>query len=189
VRDAHVGIGCVESKTPEVNPFAPPRADVDDGVRVGGEGEMGLAGRGARLAAFLLDALVAAVILMPLSAYRIYVGVRHARSGMVGDAMPLLLFSIVGLTWLIYIGVQAYLVSTCGQSLGKRWLRIKIVKMDGSPVGFLSGVLLRSWLMGATVFIPYVNAILMLLNPLLIFRADKRCLHDHVAGTKVVALG
>ena len=34
--------------------------------------------------------------------------------------------------------------------------------------------------------IPILGVVVGLLNPLLIFRADRRCLHDHIAGTKVV---
>jgi uncharacterized RDD family membrane protein YckC len=51
--------------------------------------------------------------------------------------------AVSGIAWLGVLLLQAYLVTTTGQSIAKRWFRIKIVKVDGSPVNFVSGVLLR----------------------------------------------
>lgn len=174
----------MESGTPEVNPFAPPRSDLEGGAR--DENEMALAGRGARLAASLIDATLAVGPLVGGGGLTFWNAERRMR-GL--HLFPEALLHILGVCWLLCIVLQAVLVSTRGQSLGKVWLRIKIVKTDGSRVGFVSGVLLRSWLMSATLLIPYVNVVIALLDSLLIFREDRRCLHDRIAGTKVVVLG
>ena len=83
---------------------------------------------------------------------------------------------------------QAYLVATTGKSLGKGWLNIPIVKVDGSPVGFVHGVLLRSWLVAIINNIPGIGGIFGLINILMIFGEERRCLHDYIASSKVVAV-
>jgi uncharacterized RDD family membrane protein YckC len=60
--------------------------------------------------------------------------------------------------------------------------------LDGAPVNFVSGVLLRNWLMMLLQQMPVVNLILPLLDALFIFREDRRCIHDLIAGTKVIQL-
>jgi uncharacterized RDD family membrane protein YckC len=77
--------------------------------------------------------------------------------------------------------VRWYLVSTTGQSLAKRWLHIKIVKVDGSAVGFISGVVMREWV---PAIIPGFGS----LDAIWIFGQEARCLHDLLAGTKVVVV-
>jgi uncharacterized RDD family membrane protein YckC len=92
----------------------------------------------------------------------------------------------MGLMVLSFMIYQWYLIATTGQSLAKRWLGIKIVRLDGSPVGFVNGVILRSWVVGALSNIPILGTIIGLVNPLMIFGEERRCLHDHIAGTRVV---
>ena len=80
---------------------------------------------------------------------------------------------------------QWYLVATTGQSLAKRWFGIKIVRLDGSLPGFVNGVLLRSWVLHA------LNAVcnfVGLIDALMIFGEQSRCLHDLIAGTKVIKI-
>lgn len=82
--------------------------------------------------------------------------------------------------------VQAYLITKSGQSIGKKVVRIKIVRQDGSVPGFVQGVLLRSWLAGAMSVVPVLGVFFVLVDVLMVFRVDRRCLHDLVAGTSVV---
>jgi uncharacterized RDD family membrane protein YckC len=78
---------------------------------------------------------------------------------------------------------QWVLVVDRGQSLGKLVMGIRIVKLDGSAVGFLHGVVLRSWITGWIWTCVYGA---LLVDAACIFRSDRRCLHDLLAGTKVV---
>jgi uncharacterized RDD family membrane protein YckC len=177
----------MDSNERDVNPFAPPTADVDFGYQgLLASEEMALADRSVRLGAAMLDGLLTIVAMIPA----IVVGVS---AGTVREESNLWLFRsmingtglITAVSWVALLVYQAYLVSTTGQSLGKRWTHIKIVKMDGSPVNFVSGVLLRSWLVALVQAVPFLKFV-ALIDPLLIFRADRRCLHDHIAGTKVI---
>lgn len=81
---------------------------------------------------------------------------------------------------------QWYLVSTTGQSLGKRWMQIKIVRTDGSPVTFVHAVLLRVWVVQALAIVPFIGSFISLTDALMIFGQERRCLHDRIAGTIVV---
>lgn len=65
-----------------------------------------------------------------------------------------------------------------GQTLGKMLFRIRVVMVDGSPLPFGRSVLrhIGSWLSAAILGIGYL---------FVVFRADKRGLHDLIAGTRV----
>jgi uncharacterized RDD family membrane protein YckC len=81
---------------------------------------------------------------------------------------------------------QWTLIARTGQTIGKKWMRIRIVKVDGSSVGFGDGVALRDWVMRGVGFIPCVGGIISLVGILMIFSDGHRCLHDQIAGTKVI---
>lgn len=97
--------------------------------------------------------------------------------------------------WFILLVVQVWLLSTRGQSLGKLVTRIRVVRLDDSKAGFVNAWLLREALV---TVIGFVLGMLPFLGPLLlrpafhitdwcfIFRDDQRCIHDLIAGTKVV---
>jgi uncharacterized RDD family membrane protein YckC len=65
-----------------------------------------------------------------------------------------------------------------GQTLGKMVFRIRVVMLNGAPLPFGLSVLrhLGSWVSAAILGIGYLLAG---------FRADKRALHDLIAGTRV----
>ena len=56
---------------------------------------------------------------------------------------------LVGLLYLVYSGVQVYLMSKYGQSIGKRLMKIRVVTEDGDKAGFVRNVLLRELAYGA----------------------------------------
>ena len=79
---------------------------------------------------------------------------------------------------------QMYLLSKDGQTIGKKVMDTRIVKVDtGENGGFVTNVLVRTILNGLIGIIPLYG----LIDILFIFRGDKRCIHDLIAGTKVVA--
>jgi len=182
--------------------YSPPSSDVNAGGLAPGLGAE-LAGRGTRLTAATLDGLLISVPLLPLLAVGIYYGMRIqmevVRAG-VGERSAM--FSAIGTSeltgWLMGVatlgclgalGVASYqwsLISRTGQSLGKKWTDIRIERIDGARVTFGTGVVLRNWvpkLMGA---VPYLGVLFHLIDCLFIFREDRRCLHDHIAGTRVI---
>jgi uncharacterized RDD family membrane protein YckC len=102
---------------------------------------------------------------------------------------------------LIALIVQCVLLTHRQQSAGKIALKMKIVRMDGSCPSFSQIVVLRTvaftgmvWLLSLAQHIGFhevarVPALLSLADHLTIFfRDNRRCLHDYLAGTKVVML-
>jgi len=173
---------------PDFNPYAPPKTDIDQGLTFGGDDYV-LAERGTRFAAALIDGLLMVVTLIPgfvllLTAaeggmYRMF---NHGNS----DSL-FLAVGVMILLFLAFMAFQWYLIATTGQSLAKKWLGIKIVRTDGTPCGFVNGVILRSWVLGLVGnFIPVVGGLIHLIDPLLIFGEERRCLHDHIASTRVI---
>ncbi|MCI0409163.1 MAG: RDD family protein [Acidobacteria bacterium] len=71
-----------------------------------------------------------------------------------------------------------------GQTIGKRVMHIRIVNYDdGQTAGPGRTIWKRTILNGLLGnFIPLYG----LIDPLFIFGAERRCLHDYIAGTKVV---
>ncbi|MGV3663944.1 MAG: RDD family protein [Prosthecobacter sp.] len=93
------------------------------------------------------------------------------------------------LSWLmIMVGlVNVVLLTLRGQTLGKLLLGIQIVRhMDGGRAGFVKAVLLRGLLFLVVGNLRYLGLLFLLGDALLIFRQDRRCLHDIVADTRVV---
>lgn len=174
---------------PDVNPYAPPSSDVNAAAPPLAAGAP-LARRVTRFVAQVVDALLYWVALAPALVIVIRSGA--FREGSIATLFRAFLAGpsgvASGLAWVALFGLQAYLVTTTGQSVAKKLFKIKIVKTDGRPVNFVSGVLLRSWLLLLLQQLPVANLALPLLDALFIFRQDRRCLHDLVAGTKVIDL-
>jgi uncharacterized RDD family membrane protein YckC len=94
-----------------------------------------------------------------------------------------LLFVVV---LIVVIVINFVLLYRNGQTIGKRMMNIKVVRFDGSRCA-LSRFIFARWLpvalMGA---IPLIGYAVSLVDPLMIFRGDHRCLHDLIADTIVV---
>jgi uncharacterized RDD family membrane protein YckC len=140
---------------------------------------MELADRTSRLLAAIIDRalylpfFVIAVIILP--------GTRRS-----SDMLVPVLISMVLLPLALFV-YQAWLVSTTGQTIGKKYMNIRIVKVpDLSQGGFVSNFLLRVIAMWALGAVPVVGTIIAIANPFFIFRDDRRCIHDHLAGTCVI---
>jgi len=181
--------------------YSPPGSDVNAGVSASAQGAEP-AGRGTRLTAATLDGLLISVPLLPLLAVGIYYGVRTqmevARAGM-GESLTAsaigtseltgLLAGAAGIGFLGALGIAIYqwtLIARTGQSRGKKWTGIRIERIDGSRITFGTGVVLRNWVPKVMGAFPYLGMLFHLIDCLFIFRQDRRCLHDLIAGTRVV---
>lgn len=158
------------------NPYAPPSIGAQGPAWAQAFGQtQPLASPGTRLGAHLLDGFLyfgASLLAVPAVA---------VSEDLAGGVATLAMLALAIYQW--------YLLSTTGQSLAKKWLGIRIVKVDGSPVDFVSAVLLRSWVYWALVVfgsVIVIGSVLPLVDALMIFGDERRCLRDHLAGTKVV---
>ena len=168
----------------EPNPYAAPAADVNVGVlapAVNGR----LASRLSRLFATVLDGLLyVGTILVAIFGASVL-------QGLGGPSRPRGVAGVVtmaagGLALLGLFVYQTYLLSTTGQTLGKKWLDVRIVKLDGQPVTFGSAFVLRSLVPLLFRAVPYLGMLFFFVDSFFIFREDRRCIHDFLAGTTVV---
>ncbi len=168
----------------QFNPYAAPSPDADQGSWVPARPPGGLdATLWQRLFGALLDL---ALVVFTLMASSMVVGFLMSRTPV--EEVPSQL-QIMGppLTLLGLLGiVQWTLIAKNGQSIGKRVVKTEVVRLDGSNPGFIHGVLLRSWIPIALTLIPIVGQMIALVDVLYVFGDDRRALHDHIAGTKVI---
>ena len=86
--------------------------------------------------------------------------------------------------------VQTTLLCRRSQSIGKYFFRLQIVDArDGTPAGPVRAYLVRGLLIWMIEQIPLLGKPLFwLVDCFCIFREDQRCIHDLIAGTKVIKL-
>lgn len=73
-----------------------------------------------------------------------------------------------------------------GQTIGKRIVKIKIVRSDGDRASLGRILGLRIILVTILESIPFLGGLFSLVNICFIFRDDRRCIHDLMADTVVV---
>lgn len=168
--------------------------------------EATLAGHGARIGAAFINLAVYFFSMMPgavMGARRMMEEFPEMRQGKfippdrIAQMDPGVLLQMAALVYGgvgIAILLQAVLIGFTGQSLGKLLVGVRVVRVDGAKAGFVRAALLRYLLPVFFFFmlllIPFVGILLALaylaVDLGFMFRADRRCLHDLVAGTIVV---
>jgi uncharacterized RDD family membrane protein YckC len=169
-------------------PYAAPRAPLHEAAD---EGDVVLAGRLPRLLAVLIDAAMAAV---PIGfiVFAVFRQMRMSAIGVQGLSTGATTGLVLALVLLAGIGIwNIVLLVQYGQTVGKRFVGIRIARPDGTKAGFWRIFLMRSLLMSLVqrvlgVASPLLALGFVLADVLMIFREDRRCLHDVVADTIVV---
>ena len=151
--------------------------------------QLAYAGMGKRFAAMLLDGLIVGLGTAPGWVLFVIAGLSAASntdsSGRLRDEAAGAFVGLILLGYaVIFIGAMAvwlyniYLLGKDGASLGKRWMKIKVVDPNGQPLGFGKAFLreLVKGLLGNLCFLIY-------LWPL--FDDQKQGLHDKVFNTHV----
>lgn len=179
--------------TPEPpNPYAPPAADLDPGNPndLTADELNELASRWQRLGGSLFDGLLAFVAIIPC-----FFGLSLTDFARLGSrSNPFFFFTETG-GWGVVAAVlfgaltifQWALLARRGQTVGKIVAGTRVVSLDDSPAGFLRAVVLRVWPVEVANRVSLLR-ILVLADVLFIFGASRRCLHDRIAGTKVVTV-
>jgi uncharacterized RDD family membrane protein YckC len=129
------------------------------GVRLGfpAEGPGSVASIGARLGAFVIDAIVANLI----AGIPYLVGVRYTPNTRT--------FIVLG----AFLLMELIFDTSYGQTVGKRVLGIRVIRIDGDGLAGFPWVLLRTLLLAALI-------------PAVVWDRDRRGLHDKASGTIVV---
>jgi uncharacterized RDD family membrane protein YckC len=159
-----------------------------------------LASQGARLGAALLNALLYLGAMLPggmmMSARLLQQNPHLAEGGLLRPEDFNLSGFGTSFAW-VWAGlgaamlVQMLLLGLRGQNLGKLIVGVRVVRVeDGQPAGFVHAALLRFLLPVGLIFLLnlffLLGFVFFLVDFCFMFRADRRCLHDLIAGTKVV---
>lgn len=162
----------------EQNPYAPPEADIE----VHTEAEFQLAGRWARLGGSFVDGLIMMAIVLPAAFGLGYWETMKTGEQPLGQAVTLALISFAA-----FLLINGYILATRGQSVGKIVAGTRIVSASDNRIislGKLVGLrLLPVWIVN---YVPIIGPLIVLVDTLFIFRKDRRCIHDWIAGTRVV---
>jgi uncharacterized RDD family membrane protein YckC len=121
---------------------------------------------GPRIAAFLIDAVTFFVVFSVTSAL-----------------ITLLVERFSSLTWLLYPGFLAYKClaeAIYGQTLGKKFLRIEVIRDTGEPAGYVAAFMRNIFLVPSAFFV-FIPTVLMIE-----FSARRQRLGEIVANTVVV---
>jgi uncharacterized RDD family membrane protein YckC len=162
-----------------------------------------LASHGARIGAALLNAFLYCLAVIPGTMMTAAQLVRQnpdlvalAQSGTLRPE-NLNLAGLIGTALWVWAGfgavvlVQILLLTFRGQNIGKLIFGVRVVRADsGQPAGFVHAALLRFLvpllLMFLLNWIMLLGFVFLLVDLCCMARSDRRCLHDLMAGTKVV---
>jgi uncharacterized RDD family membrane protein YckC len=180
------------SNAPPLNPYAPPAAELNPVPVPKPVSPLGpLASRGARLGGSIVDGLVFLAAALPL-----YFDAGLQAVGAERQAHPWNPFivytahgrwgHVTGVLILAQLAVQWTLLYRRGQTVGKIVAGTRVVRLDGSRASFARIIVLRTWVPFVIGLMGKVGPWVGLADILFIFRASRRCLHDEIAGTKVV---
>lgn len=143
-----------------------------------------LASRAHRLAAALLDDLIALLVVLPLMGYYDVFGIMERT-----NTIPIgIIVNMNIIAFAAFVCIHGYWLYNFGQTLGKKAMGIAISTMDYQVPAFNKIIALRYLPFRAAGVIPGVN-VLPIIDVLFIFRKDRRCLHDFLAGTQVIDIG
>ncbi len=142
-----------------------------------------LATRLQRFLAVLIDEIIVLTILIPVAADSDYM--KNLQQGLAPTYQDALLLNLAMV--LLFILIHSYFLNRYGQTVGKRLMGVAIVNVKTGRILPLSKVIvLRYMPIWLASVIPFTSLLVPLFDALFIFRPDKRCIHDHIAGTKVI---
>jgi uncharacterized RDD family membrane protein YckC len=179
------------------NPYSPPR----DGGKWRADDDRRFfvhASLGRRLLGGVVDVLFGVILW-----YVTRIAARHgvSFSALIGTnelGRALTTFTGAGLMY----GINGALIAMRGQSFGKIIVSTRIVDAAGRQVGFVQGFVARTLLFVAIAALPGLlragglssenlapvnglTGLIIVVDSLMLFGAERRCLHDRVAGTYV----
>jgi uncharacterized RDD family membrane protein YckC len=142
------------------------------------------------LAAILLDSLVGFILFVPAYVTNWATLVQQARGN---PAMVWISLAKTGgwfylglLGALIVLAIDLVLLARNGQTIGKKLLGIKVVRVDGSPVSLFRVFFLRYVCNTVLTLIPLFGSLYSLVDCLMIFGESRRTVHDRIADTIVI---
>ncbi len=156
------------------------------------DGEFPLASRLKRFTGLILDLIIPVFCLLPGILLVLFDSDMFAAQSVAKHRT----LGSIGMVWMLIVGLVGivlhfYLLTTRSQSIGKFLLKIQIHSIGtNQPANFVRTFLLRGVLNGLiTGLLGYIHPyclVYQVVDACFILREDRRCLHDLMAGTKVV---
>ena len=140
------------------------------------------ASRWLRLAAVILDC----IILGPLNFTIAYcIGIHDITTDLGGGAdLEIICLSLLGIA--IFILINGWPIYTRGQTIGKMICGTVVVTKEFRRVSGNRYIFLRLLPVWIIVDVPFVGGFFAIFDILAIFRPEKNCIHDDIAGTRVI---
>lgn len=138
-----------------------------------------LASRWTRFGAVFIDGIIYMAVIMPILYLFGFWDLTQEASFVETLLINLLGFGVFSL-------INFFPLLKYGQTIGKRVLGIKIATMDGQVPSLVKLLIFRTLPTYIIAVIPVVGGLLYIIEVLFIYRQDKRCVHDLIAGTQVL---
>ncbi len=168
------------------DPFNPYAAPDTAGFAIDNAGGPALATRGQRFAGAFIDGL----LMLPLIGVVLWLTATStvAAPGGAPPEVPFLMtLMIVPISIAWFLILHGYLLATKGQTIGKMAMGTQIVDAQtGALVPLVPLFFKRNISIQLLTLIPLVGNFIALIDALMIFRGSRKCLHDDIAGTKVI---
>lgn len=168
----------------ETNPYTAPTSDITVPAPPFDPNQIQLASLSDRFAGAFIDGLIGLVASIPIWGVLFLTGVVTFKTmGTLGFGY-ILAMSLVG--YAIFIAIHWKFLNATGQTIGKKVMNTRIVTMDGKKPEIKDLLIKRYGFTQLISIIPVVGTWIVLVSVLLIFKKDRRCLHDLIAGTQVI---
>jgi len=105
------------------------------------------------------------------------------------DSFSLFLYTIFLIVSIIVLDIVIPTYFWNGQTIGKKLLRIRVVTDEGEAVDIKTMTMRSIFLLVSGINLPVIPEgmmVIYLVDSFMIFRKDKKTLHDQIAKTKVV---
>ena len=144
-----------------------------------------------RFLGVLIDGLI---LIIPAIIVFVVLGFALAVLGSFGTLIAPLIGSLSMLA--LFIGINYKFLATRGQTIGKTIMKTQILSDNGELIP-VNDLIMKRYLpiwVGSSVLnvIPFVGwfagPVLSLVNACMIFRANRKCLHDEICKSKVISL-
>ena len=170
----------------DYNPYAPTNEVSDDPFTTAHLGQPPLATRGERFAGAFIDGILNLIAVFAVVAALAFIGINiESDETLTGSVASAVIGGLVGFA--VFLALHGYLLATQGRTVGKLLVKTQIVDRDTNQIQPFGPLLLKRyawlWLVAS---IPFFGGIVGLIDALLIFRENRACLHDDIAGTKVI---
>ncbi|UPM55619.1 RDD family protein [Gottfriedia acidiceleris] len=147
-----------------------------------------LASRSSRLLAILVDGFISFLFIFAISIitgmtkFSTFFNPTRVEKIDIGTSLLSIICVII-----FYILIPTFVWK--GQTVGKRWLNIAIVKNDDQEVNLKTMIIREIFFLLGYIKIPYFSLVVGLvafIDPFFIFSSERRTLHDLIAKTKVI---